>query len=349
MMHARSIVAALVLLTGLALAVTAQTTPPATPPATPATAPADAPADAKPLGGLKIHLMDGSIISGKINLAQIEVETRYGNLQIPLEQVRLLTPGLESHPAFDQKIAALVADLGADGFAEREKAQQELLKIGSEIRGELERQVKTAEAERQTRLQKILDDFDAQREADEEASANDWLRDDVIVTNSFTIVGKIKTPSFQVASPYGSLAVKIADIRRIQREGREQEELRKNVVVSGSLIPARSFEVTTIHVNKGDQVFITAAGAISMTPWGGNMSSSPDGGPNFGFYQPGNIPGGALMAKISNSGTPFKVGSKYTFTAQQAGVLEFGIAIPGDYASYTFPGQYDLKVRVLRK
>ena len=342
MIHARGALATILMVTGLALAVLAQTAPP-TPPAT-------APADAKTAGGLKIHLMDGSIVSGKITAPQIEVETKFGMLKIPLDQVRSFTPGLESHPDIDKKIAALVADLGADGFAEREKAQTDLQKMGPEIRGELDRYLKTAEAERQTRLQKLVEEFDSQRDSDEEsASAAEWVRDDVIVTNSFTVVGRIRTTTFDVTSPYGSLVAKLADIRRVVRESREIEDIRKNVTVSGNLITTRSFENSGIRVNKGDQIFITAGGSISMTPWGGNMSSTPDGGPNFGFFQPGNIPGGSLMFKIGNDGAPMKAGSKRTFVAQQAGVLQFGIAVAGEYSSYQFPGEYTVKVRVVRK
>jgi hypothetical protein len=45
----------------------------------------------------------------------------------------------------------------------------------------------------------------------------------------------------------------------------------------------------------------------------------------------------------------FKVGSKHQFTADKAGVLQFTIAIPGDYTSYQFPGEYQVKIRVVRK
>ncbi len=336
MIHKRSLLQSL-LLASLVLAV-GQSAPPATAPQAPA----------KNEGILRLHLMDGSVITGQLSSPQIDVETRFGILKIPLDQIRSFTPGLQSHPEFDKHIADLVADLGADGFAEREKAQAALLKIGPEIKAELERYLKTAEAEKQTRLQKIVDEFDALREGDDEESPQEWVRDDVVVTSTFTVVGKIKTPAFDVSSPYGNLAIKLNDIRSLQRDGHEAEEIRKNVTVSGTLVPARGYEVTSIRLNKGDQVTLTATGTITMTPWG-NQVATPDGGPNFGVIQPGNIPGGALMAKIGDSGALFKVGSKHTFTVQRGGILQFGVAMPGDYTSYTFPGEYNVKVRVVRK
>ena len=68
----------------------------------------------------------------------------------------------------------------------------------------------------------------------------------------------------------------------------------------------------------------------------------------FGNVQPGNILGGALIAKIGSS-NPFKVGSKHTFTVDKPGVLQFSIAIPGDYTNYQFPGEYQVKIRIVRK
>jgi hypothetical protein len=297
---------------------------------------------------LRFFLMDGSQVSGKLSVADLTVETAFGTLKVPIDSIKSFSPGLSSHPEFQKKLSDLVSDLGADGFAEREKAQQALLKMGAEIEPELKRQLRTAEAERQTRLQKILEEFDSQRDdSDPEASAQDWMPEDAIVTNSFTIVGRITTPGFSVTSQYGTLQLKLADVRRAQRESAEPEEIKKTVSVSGTLIASRSFE-TALKVNRGDQVTITATGTINMTPWGGNMSSGPDGGGNFGNMQPGNIPGGALIAKVG-SAIPFKVGSKHTFTVEKAGVLQFGIAIPGEYTNYQFPGEYQVKVRVVRK
>ncbi len=303
---------------------------------------------AKPPAVLRLHLMDGSVLTGNISTSAIDVETQFGTLKVPIESIRSLTPGLQSHPELLKKIEDLVADLAADGFAERQKAAQALSKMGPEIKPELEKYLKTAEAEKQTRLQKLIEEFEQQGASDGE-EATEWVREDIISTPQFTIVGRIKNQSFDVSSAYGTLTVKLGDIRKAQRDAAEAEEVRKTVTVSGTLMQTRQFEATSIKLNKGDQVFITATGSITMTPWGNNQSSTPDGGSNFGMTQPGNIPGGALTARIGTSGAIFKVGSKHKFTVQQAGVLSFSMAMQGDYASYQFPGEYTVKVRVVRK
>jgi hypothetical protein len=69
---------------------------------------------------------------------------------------------------------------------------------------------------------------------------------------------------------------------------------------------------------------------------------------NYGTMQPGNIPTGALIARVAG-GEVVKVGTKYTFTATKAGPLEFGLAIAGDYSGNNFPGEYQVKIHIVRK
>ena len=299
-------------------------------------------------GDLKISLMDGSIVTGKFSVNELAINTRFGSLKVPIDQIVSFAPGLQSHPAFSKNLDELVTDLGADSFADRDKAQAALMKLGPDLRGELERRLKTAEAERQMRLQKILDDFEAQQSGDEVDKSRWWVNEDVIVTPGFTVVGKITTPGFSVSNQYGKLDLKMEDIRDARRDAAEPEEIHKNVSITGTAISQHAW-TTAVRLNKGDKVYITASGTIQMTPWGGNMAATPDGGGNFGVMQPGNLPGGSLIGRINDGGTPMRIGSKATFTADKAGLLQFGIAVPGDYSSYQFPGEYSVKVRVVKK
>ena len=50
------------------------------------------------------------------------------------------------------------------------------------------------------------------------------------------------------------------------------------------------------------------------------------------------------MGRIGKDGEVFKVGAKYTFKAEHAGILSLGVGIPLEYASQGFPGQYSVKV-----
>ena len=84
--------------------------------------------------------------------------------------------------------------------------------------------------------------------------------------------------------------------------------------ISGTAISQHSFTSTNIKLSKGDQVFIIATGTVSMTPWGNNAQSTPEGSPNFGTVGPG-IFGGTLIGKLGDSGSQVKVGSNYKFSS----------------------------------
>ena len=77
--------------------------------------------------------------------------------------------------------------------------------------------------------------------------------------------------------------------------------------------------------------------------------SSPDGAQNYGWYIPNQIPAGALVGRIGNSGTIFKVGSKATITADKSGVLNLAIGMEPNYSNQAFPGEYHTKIHVEKK
>ncbi len=309
------------------------------------TVPAATTAATKPLNDLKITLMDGSMLQGKISVPDLAIDTKFGTLKVPVDEIQSFAPGLQSHSQFDQQLQGYINDLAADAFADREKAQSALMRLGPAVRPELERQLKTAENEKAMRLQKILEDFDTQAEEETEKPTS-WIKDDVIVTAGFTIVGRITTPGFAITSNYGTLQVKLADIREAKRDvGSEPEEIHKSISVPGQTFANRSYTTTTIKLNKGDQVQITATGIIVMQ--NNDLQSTPDGGSNFGNI--GGVMGGTLVGRIGESGAMIKIGSKASFTADHAGVLELGIASQGNYSNYSFTGEYQTKIRVLKK
>ncbi len=307
---------------------------------------------------LRLFLMDGSIITGQLSLKELAVETKFGTLNVPVTSIQSFTPGLNSHPALSKKIAGLLEDLGSGTFNDREAAQQALVKMGPSVRRELERRRDDADAERRTRVRAILTEFEQAQDDVDEVSADKPETDsaplaqlDSVVTSDFTIVGRIVPDAFGVASLYGPLTVKLADVRRMQRGAVKKEETPTVFSVTGAHVVTSNTLNTNIRLEKGDSVTISASGSIVMTPWGNNASSGPDGSPNYGWYQrnQNQIAVGALIAKVGNGEDYFKVGSHNTFTADKTGVLHLGIAMRPEQAGNEFPGRYAVKVRVARK
>ena len=318
-----------------------------------------APGPASPVSSgdeqIRLHLMDGALIAGKLTVSEIEVETDFGKLTVPVARIRSLRPGMKSHPQLGRRIKELVEDLGASQFESRETAQKELLKLGQPARAELEERQEDRDTERRARIKAILAELDQSEESANDEEGEDSARgampeSDAVETTDFTIVGRIVPQEFAIDSPYGRLSVKLSDIRSAERDvAGKQETLHKTLAVEGQFLVQAGLKDSQIQLSKGDKVTVSASGLINMTPWGNQAFSTPEGGVNFGWYLQNQIPGGALVAKIGDSGPIFKVGSKLVFTADRSGALRFGVAIHQNQANQAFPGQYNLKIAVRRK
>jgi hypothetical protein len=303
---------------------------------------------------IRLHLMDGSTIAGKLSVKELEVETKFGKLQIPITSIYSFTPGLGSHPELSGKVAKLIENLGGADYDQRESAQKELKQMGESIRPELQKWVADADKERRERIRALLEELDSQlHDGDGEEGdqpGGKWLvSEDVIETTEFITVGKIMTSEFAVSSKYGPLKIKLSDIRRGERSAEKPEVIEKSLTVDGSHLVQRKQKEVQIRVNRGDTIKISAEGNLTMTPWGRNSISSPDGAGNFGWMIQNQIPVGMLVATVGNNQDYIKVGSKSTFQAPRTGMLRLGIAMIQEQANHQFPGMYNVKVIVERK
>ncbi len=302
---------------------------------------------------IRLHLQDGSVISGDLSVTEITVETQFGKLTVPIAKVRSFTPGLDSNKKAAEQINGLIEKLGGDDYKTREQAHKDLAAMGIRVQKELDKHVGSENAELKRHVTEILKELEeaAEEQADDDsgsASASPWIQLDTIVTTDFTVLGKVMPQDFTIDSKYGPLKIALGDISKAERESGARESYKKNMSVGGDTLAQRGFKSSGIRVQAGDRIVVKAEGSIVMSPWGSNAHSGPDGMPNYGWYIPNQIAGGALCAKIGDKGQPFKVGRSLTFTAKTSGMLQFAIGIQAEYAGegYQFPGEYKLKLRV---
>jgi hypothetical protein len=327
--------------------------------------PADKPADKKeeeaPITATRdpinpklvmLHLQDGTTIAGEMTINEITVATEFGDLKVPLNKIRSIAPGLSSSPELSGKVNGLIEALGSDDYKAREQAHKDLAAMGLKVHGILQGYRNDENTERKRHIGEILKEMDelAGQQDDDDPGTKErpLIAKDTVVTDDFTIVGKISPAEFVVSSKYGPLNVALADLRRAERPRSVKEAIRKTVQVPGDSLVQRGFKNSGIKVEAGDKVSIKADGSIVMSPWGSDQNSGPDGGANFGWYIPNQIYGGALVAKIGDKGQVFKVGSKATFVAKASGTLQFGIAMQQQYSQqgYSYPGNYNAKITI---
>ncbi|QDT39251.1 hypothetical protein [Stratiformator vulcanicus] len=298
---------------------------------------------------IRVHLMEGSVVSGTLSVETIDVETEFGRLTVPVDRIVGLTPGLDSHPQEQEKIGKLFQQLGSNNAKERDEAQRELLNYGPALREELESRTDDPDAERRTRISRILAELDEMDSFESQGSAKtELVPEDTVETDRFTVLGEVSPESFQIETKFGPLTVSWKDVRRAERESKEKPEVRKSLKVDQTAIVQRGWKASGIRINRGDRIYFRASGTITMSPWGNNAQSTPEGGGNFQWYVQNKIPGGALVGRIGSNGDVFKIGSAAEITAKRSGTLELGIAMAHQFANngYQYPGHYDVKVRV---
>ena len=302
---------------------------------------------------VRLNLVDGAVITGKLSISQITVETDFGPLAVPLTKIRRFTPGLDSHTELSEKFDQLIADLGGDDDKKREAAQRELIKMGSPFKEQLVRHRDSPNAKVSQSIKAILDQLAEIAENSDEvtsgAAGDPWIFGDAVETTGFTIVGEISPRTFTLNNQYGTLAIKIGDIKNLHRQfGAVAEDARKSLSVEGTYLAQLKFKSCGIRVERGDKVSVRADGRISRS---GSSSyvSGPDGSSRFGTYsQNPTIQGGTLVARVGSGSQVIRVGSKTTFTCTRSGLLRFAIGMRPDYVRYQFVGQYNLKIHVKR-
>jgi len=297
---------------------------------------------------LRLYLMDGTVITGTLQTPTLPITTAFGDLVVPVRAVIQMRPGLDTHTELDQRIQRLIDDLAAPDAETRDRAQAELTAFGPALMPELQRHAETDDAERRVRIQSIIEALYSAEpdEAGREMPAVSLRRLDTIQTESFTIAGRITIDRFKVRSKFGELTVRLSDIKQAEQLSRAEPEVRRTVQVAGTDMTVRGYKRTPIRVNRGDRIIIKADGKITMTPWGNNSVSSPDGIPQNGMYN-GQIPLGALAGRIGKNGDEFLVGQKLNIVAEQSGTLYLGFAMQANWQNYQFPGSYEARIRVV--
>jgi hypothetical protein len=300
-----------------------------------------------------LKLQDGSTIAGELSVNEIQVTTEFGKLTIPVAKIRSFTPGLGSNSKLAGDLQAKLKDLESDDYKTREQAHKDLAAMGPRISKQLAPHLQSENTEVKRHVTEIMKEFEqlAEEAEDEEGQSKaekPLINQDTIETTDFTVTGQIAPEQFQMASKYGPLKIALGDIVEATRPVDSRESIRRSVSVPGQNLAARSFKSTNIRLQAGDRVTITASGNIVMSPWGSNASSGPDGMPNYGWYVPSSIPGGALVYRIGDKGQVQKAGSRVTFTAKTSGVLQLAIGMMPEYSNegYNFPGEYKAKIKV---
>jgi hypothetical protein len=320
-------------------------------------APEESTADAPPAEELdprmvRLHLTDGSVVTGNLEVDSVTIETDFGMLTVPIAKILRFRPGLNSYSDMRANLDKMVEELGSDDYNTRQKAHRELTNLGLKIVDILPEYKDGGNAERKRHLEEIkteLREMSDNEDMMEERSYDDrpWIDGDEIVTEAFTVVGKIQQAQFTLDSKYGALKVALNDVSFGDRPVVGRAAISKNITVAGTNMAPSNFKSCGIRVQAGDVVTVRAEGSLTMTPWGSNEISSPNGSTEYGWFENGAIEAGSLVARIGDSGKVFKVGAQKRFVCKTSGTLQLAVGMNPDYSNgYNYPGEYKVRLKV---
>lgn len=286
----------------------------------------------------EVRFGDGSIVRMTLLEENLEVQTKYGKLAIPLSEVRRVEFGLHVPPDVNQQITQSIKRLASEVYKERDGASKDLVQVGHFAFPSLQKASKSGDMEVAYRAVSLIKQIS-------ERVAPDLLKlrdEDVIHTAEFTVIGKITSQTLKAHSPhFGEVALKLSDLRTLHlRQQGGKQDLVVDAVKYGSSLD--QWCDTGIVVDAQQRIVITSEGQVDLWPQGpGQYLAAPKGYNTAG--KGGQFMAGALVGKIGENGKAFHIGERYDGAANEEGKLYVQI-VPSPWNNAS-SGQYRVRIQ----
>ncbi len=315
-------------------------------------------------GEVEILFANGSLVRLTLVQDKLEVQTLYGNLSVPVRDIRRIDFGRHVPDGVDQKVEAAIKRLASNDYKERDGAVQELLVHGPYAYAALLTAAKNTDLEVAKRATETIARIRAKVSAKELKLAED----DRVVTGKFTIVGRIVTPSIKARTEYfGDAKLTLPQLRqmRVLADAKDAEV----TVDAAKYGNPNEWLETSVSVDTSSILSISATGQVDLSPqMPGNIVCGPQGvGPGGGgFAGPGGAFGvaaggmvggkgkkgaigpaarnspGALLGRIGEDGEVFYVGARFEGVVGNEGRLYLHIN-PTQFDT-TSTGTYSVRI-----
>ena len=314
------------------------------------------PRDATP-GEVDIHFLNGSTVRMVIVSDKVEIATEYGKLMVPVKDIRAVEFGLHFPEGVETKIDDAIKGLGKSDYREREKAATALIDLGPYSYPAILEASRSKDAEVSQRAKELVKKLQSTHPKKDLKTTTE----DKVMTKSFTIVGKILTPTMKAKTEYfGDVELtltKMRTLRSVAGSGLEMEV----ALDASKYSSAGQWMDTNYHVDNRSTIQITAKGFIDVWPQqNGQYLSNPNGfqatqrgGPLAGQFVGNRKVGainqnahcGMLLGKIGEDGEVFIIGERYEFTPDVEGKLYLHVGP----SQWNVPSAGTFEVRMSRK
>jgi hypothetical protein len=198
-------------------------------------------ADAGSAPEVDVRFMDGSTARVVILQSHLELETRYGKLTIPCNEIRKIELALRLEDETAKRIDDAIRDLGGDEFNRREAASKELLRLAIPAYVALKKLPPSKDPEVAKRTEAIV----KQIESSVPAAKLQVRPNDLIQTKEFTVTGRIPTRQLKVKSKYfGETELKLNEVSSMNATAKAPPEVTAPFAEAGGIFrAAHLFEV----------------------------------------------------------------------------------------------------------
>jgi len=285
----------------------------------------------------EVRFGDGSIVRMNLLQENLEVQTKYGKLTIPLSDVRRVEFGLHVPPDVNQQITQSIKRLASDVYKERDVASKDLVQAGHLAYPMLQKASRSSDQEVAYRAVSVI------KQISERVPA-DLLRlreDDVIHTTEFTIIGRITAQTIKAHSPhFGEVALKLSELRTLHmRQNGGKQDLVVDAAKHGGALD--QWLDSGINLDPGQRMVITCEGQVDLWPQGpGQYLAAPKGYNTAG--KGGQFLAGALIGRIGENGKAFLIGERYEANISEEGRL-FLLIVPSPWNNAS-NGQYRVRI-----
>jgi hypothetical protein len=303
---------------------------------------------------VEVRFVDGSKVRMTVLQESLEVVTKYGKLVVPIKDIRNIEFGLHLPEEITKQVELAVKRLGSNAHADREAASRELVALSYQAYPALHAAIKSRDPEVVRRAEEAI------KRIQDKVPAH-LLRlntNDHVETVEFPINGRISSTGIKATSVYfGDKEVRIADLVALHALGLGGVfEVTVDAAKYGSA--AFAWLETGVEIDADMPLLITASGQVDLWEDGtGQYMTGPGGYKGQAVGAPGvrvrvglagggggggNLPGGALVGKIGESGETFLIGENYRGKAARQGKLYLHI-VPSPWGNPSV-GSYKVKV-----
>ena len=290
---------------------------------------------------VEVIFRDGSVVRMAIEPGtNIDIETAYGRLTIPLVDLRRLRLQPRLSEAEQKKIETAIAELADKSFDVRKAAVGRLQSMGLRAMPAMQAARQSNDPEVRQRVNEVLEEMEKRIPAEDlELASSDKLETENLQTG-----GTVVTRSFPGRSKIlGEVEVRLAQVYSL-RSMTSPDKLTLEIDSAVYADQTKWLE-TPVEIGMLDTLRITASGRVDLDPIndpGGDVCSPA--GKNVHDVG-GNLFPGTLVGRIGPSGQEFVIGERYSEMPYATGQLYLRIgASPYDRCA----GEYKVKIDIDR-